>query len=99
MKLFHAFDTMDWTRVFSVIAAVTAIWAGLISIVPEKYHHIGLVILSSVTSGVTMMMRSGKSRVEKIEDKIEEHREDGIIKTEEVRKLIASEVKEQALKP
>jgi phosphate uptake regulator len=63
---------MDWTRVSIVVASITAFWVGMISIIPERYHHIGMVILSSLTSAITLMMRSGKSRIEKIDDKVDE---------------------------
>jgi len=63
---------MDWGRVSVVVAAITAFWVGMISVVPEKYHHVGMVLLSSTTSALTLMMRSGKSRGEKIGDKVDE---------------------------
>lgn len=98
MKVFHSFDTMDWGRISLIVAAITTFWAGMISVIPEKYHHVGLVFLSSITSAITLMMRSGKSRIEKIEDKVEEYEAEGIKKSEEIQQLITNEVKEKSEK-
>jgi hypothetical protein len=72
MQLFHSLNTMDWGRVSLVVAAITAFWIGLQAIVPEKYHHMGTVILGAFSSALTLMMRSGKSLVAKAEDKLDE---------------------------
>ena len=98
MRLFHAWDTMDWFRISGIVAFATAFWIGLITIIPEKYHKIGTVILGAMQSAITLMMRSGKSRAEKIEEKIEEHVADGEKKAEEIKNLIVNEVKEQETK-
>jgi hypothetical protein len=71
MQLFHSINTMDWFRVFWVISAISAGWLVLAEIVPEKYHHVGTVILQAISTAVTLMMRSGKSLIEKAEDNVE----------------------------
>jgi len=71
MDWFHKINTMDWGRVSLVVAAITAFWVGLAAIVPDKYHKIGMVILGSAQSAMTLMMRSGKSLIEKAEDNVE----------------------------
>jgi hypothetical protein len=72
MDLFHKLNTMDWFRVIWVVSGISATWAGLQELMPERYHHKGTIILSAITAGLTLMMRSGKSLVAKAEDKIEE---------------------------
>jgi C4-dicarboxylate-specific signal transduction histidine kinase len=98
VRVFHSFDTTDWGRVSLVVAAITAFWVGLAAILPERYHKTGMVILGSAQSALTLMMRSGKSRAEKIEEKIEEHVADGLKKREEIKELISKEAQEQAQK-
>jgi len=98
MKWFHAWDTMDWPRISVIVAFATAFWIGLAALIPEKYHKAGTIILGSLSSAVTLMMRSGKSRAEKIEDKIEEHQADAVKKTEEIQELISNEAQEKAEK-
>ena len=98
MRVFHSWDTFDWTRISLVVAAITAFWVGLAAILPEKYHKMGMVILGSAQSALTLMMRSGKSRGEKIEEKIdalETKKEETRI---EVTELISKEAAEQAAK-
>jgi hypothetical protein len=72
MKLFHNLNTMDWFRVFWVVSGMSVFWTGLQEIVPERYHHKGVVILGAMSAAVTLMMRSGKSLVAKAEDKLDE---------------------------
>jgi hypothetical protein len=98
MRLMHSLDTMDWTRVSLVVASITAFWVGLAAILPDRYHKIGMVILGSAQSALTLMMRSGKSRGEIIEEKIEDHQADAVKKTQEIKELIVSEVQEKAEK-
>jgi len=98
VRVFHSWDTFDWTRISLVVAAITAFWVGLAAILPEKYHKMGMVILGSAQSALTLMMRSGKSRGEKIEEKIdalETKKEETRI---EVTELISKEAAEQAAK-
>ena len=96
MRLMHSLDTMDWTRVSLVVAAITAFWIGLATILPERYHKIGMVILGSAQSALTLMMRSGKSRGEIIEDKVEELKTKGAETRVEITELISNEAKEKA---
>lgn len=96
MKWFHSFDTTDWTRVSVIVAAATAFWIGLAAIMPEDYYRIGTTILGAAQSALTLMMRSGKSRGEIIGDKIEEHQADAEKKSEQIKTLVANELKEKA---
>ena len=59
-KVFNHPSKIDWLRVGIVIGAVSVVWAGLISIVPEKHHHVGTVILAALQSGVIFIMKSRK---------------------------------------
>lgn len=61
MNLFHSLGTTSWTRVSIIVAAALAFWLGLISIIPEKYHHVGVVILGAIQTAVTLMMKSGQA--------------------------------------
>jgi len=96
MRLMHSFDTMDWTRVSLVVAAITAFWVGLAAILPDRYHRIGMVILGSAQSALTLMMRSGKSRGEIIEEKVEDLKTEGVKTRVEIDTLISNEAKERA---
>lgn len=95
MKLFHSFDTTDWTRVISVVGAISGGWLVLGQIIPEQYHHTGSVILQAATTFVALMIKSGKSRTDKIVEKIEAHEADAVKKAKEIDTLIESEVKEK----
>jgi hypothetical protein len=70
MRWFHTLESMEWSRVSLVVAAMTTFWAGLVSIVPERYHHVVTVVLAAFSSTVTLMMRSGKTPNEKEADEI-----------------------------
>jgi hypothetical protein len=59
--MFHALDDINWTRVVLIMGAVTAIWLGLDTVVPEPYHDkIGLV-LAAISGGIGVMTKGGKS--------------------------------------
>lgn len=96
MRLMHSLDTMDWTRVSLVVAAITAFWVGLAAILPDRYHKIGMVVLGSAQSALTLMMRSGKSRGEIIEDKVEDLKAKGVETRKEIDTLVINEAKEKA---
>ena len=95
MQFFHSFDTMDWGRVSLIVAAVTAFWIGLAAIMPEKYYRVGTTILAALSSAITLMMRSGRSRADKIEEKVEEYKAEGVKKRKEIHELISNEVAEK----
>ena len=95
LRLFHSLDTTDWPRVFTVVLAVGAFWGALQKVVPEKYWSYGVALLAGATAFVTIMMKSGRSRVEIIDDKIEEHEADGVKKSEEIKNLVVNELKEK----
>lgn len=63
MKVFYSFDSINWPRVSVAVASVTAFWLGLISIIPERYHHIGMVILAAITSALLVLIRGGRPSV------------------------------------
>jgi len=96
MKVFHSLDTMDWGRVTVFIGASSIFWVTMKSLVPDPYNEWVSTFLLALTNAVAFVMRSGKSRVEKIEDKIDEHQADAVKKTAEIEQLIVSEVKEQS---
>jgi len=98
VKWFHALDTTDWGRVSIVVASITAFWVGLAAILPDRYHKIGMVILGSAQSALTLMMKSGKSRAEKIEEKVEDLKTEGVKTRSEIETLLSNEAKEQAEK-
>lgn len=98
MKWFHAWDTMDWPRISVIVASATAFWIGLATILPEKHYRIGTTILGALQSAITLTMRSGKSRGEKIGEKIAELETKGDETREEIQTLIVKEAEEQAAK-
>lgn len=59
--MFVNFSRINYGKAAIVLGAATALWTGLIEIVPEQYHHIGTVVLGAVTSAVTYLMRSDSS--------------------------------------
>jgi uncharacterized membrane protein len=71
MDLFHKGNTMDWTRVSIIIAAVTVFWIGIQSIIPDTHYRVVSTILQALGSAITLMMRSGKSLIEKAEDNVD----------------------------
>ena len=98
MKWFHSFDTMDWGRVSLLVGGATVFWVTMGAVVPDPYYKWISTFLLAVSNTVALMMRSGVSRVEKIEEKLEDHHADAVKKTEEIRTLIVNEVQEQAEK-
>lgn len=60
-KHFQDPETMDWGKLAWVLAVVTVVWTGLITLVPEQYHHAGIVILGALSSGTTFAMRSRRT--------------------------------------
>ena len=96
MRLFHAWDTMDWGRVFLIGTAAAAFWGSFQAVVPERYWKWGMAICVGTIAAASSMMRSGKSRGEKIDEKIEAHHADAEKKSEEIQNLVVSELKERA---
>ena len=97
-RYWHSLDTVDWWRVSIFVAAVSTFWATMIAVIPDPYAKWVTTFLLGVSNAVALMLRSGKSRVEKIEEKIEDHQADAVQKTEEIKNLIVSEVQEKAEK-
>ena len=96
MRVFHSFDTVDWVRVSLFVAAVSTFWATMIAVVPDPYAKWVSTFLLGVSNAVAIMLRSGKSRGEKIDEKIEAHHADAEKKSEEIQNLVVSELKERA---
>lgn len=71
MDIFHKANTMDWGRVSIVVAAITVFWVGIQSIVPDNHYRVVSTVLQALSSAITLMMRSGKSLIEKAEDNIQ----------------------------
>jgi hypothetical protein len=95
MKLFHSFDTMSWGRVAIFIVATSIFWVTMQSLFSDPYKTWISTFLLASTNTVAFLMRSGKSRVEKIEDKMEEletKKEETRVKVAE---LMSNETKEQ----
>lgn len=63
MKVFYSFSSIDWGRVSIVVSSATAFWLGLVSIIPEKYHHYGTVILGALSSAILILIRGGRPSV------------------------------------
>ncbi len=58
--MFIDFAKLDWSKALIVIGAATTFWTLLVSIVPEKYHHAGMVILGAASAAVTYIMKAEK---------------------------------------
>jgi hypothetical protein len=71
MRVFHDLSTTNWTRVSVVVASATAFWLGLSTLVPEKYHHVGIVVLGAVQSAVTLLMRAGQSPQQEVKEAVQ----------------------------
>jgi len=99
VKLWHTLDTVDWFRVSIFIAAVSVFWGTMVAVIPDPYAKWVSTFLLGVSNAVALMLKSGKSRGEKIGEKIEEHHADAEKKAEEIKTLVVSELKERAEKP
>ena len=60
-------SNIDWTKMLMVVSAASVFWAGVASIVPQKYHTVVGTILSALIAAISFAMRGGKY-VEKRED-------------------------------
>lgn len=56
--MFVNFSRINYGKLAVVLGSATVFWTGLVSIVPERYHHIGMVVLGAGTAAVTYLMRS-----------------------------------------
>lgn len=66
MNIFYSFETINWGRVSLVVSVVTAFWLGLITIIPERYHHVGTVILAAMTSAISILIRGGQPTITEV---------------------------------
>lgn len=71
MRVFHQLSTTNWPRFGIILAAATAFWIGLATVIPEKYHHVGIVILGAAQSAVTLLMKSGQSPQQEVKEAVE----------------------------
>lgn len=58
--MFTKLSKIDWTQAMIMLGAVTSLWTGLVSIIPEKYHHVGIVVIGALSGAVTFLMKSEK---------------------------------------
>jgi hypothetical protein len=58
--LFNSFEHIDWVKMWVVMGAVLAIWAGLSSIIPIEIYKYVSTILSAIMAGIAFAMRGGK---------------------------------------
>lgn len=95
-RVWHSFDTVDWFRVSIFIAAVSVFWATMVAVIPDPYAKWVSTFLLGVSNAVALMLRSGKSRVEKIGDKFEELETKKEETRVEITELLSNEAKEKA---
>ena len=55
-----AWSRIDIKRVALVVAAASAFWIGIQQIIPEKYHHIGMVLFGAIQAAITIIMNAEK---------------------------------------
>ena len=59
-SIFIGFKHLNWMKLWVVVAGTAVFWAGMAPLIPAKWHTPVLVILSSMQSGFTFIMRASK---------------------------------------
>lgn len=52
-------SNINWTTVRVVVGAITAVWLGLVTLLPSDIYRVVSVILAAIQSGLLVLVRSG----------------------------------------
>jgi hypothetical protein len=67
MKWFNSLENMNWTRLWWIIGIITALWLGLVTIIPPEWFKPVSVVLSAVQSALLFASRGTKYVANRIE--------------------------------